>query len=378
MSKRLNFFLVMQLIWVMPIFAQSYHDFFHREMMYEDNSKFSLLIENTNFVKNNEYYNRFCDGYTLIGYFVKPQIRYRVHEKFSVYAGFHLQKYSGVEHFSDIQPVFSVEYSFNENLKLFFGGINGTINHRLNDFVYADEFYLTKNNENGIQILLNNKRIWSDTWVNWKQFIFKDSDYPEIMLFGTSNYLNILNIKDKHKLDLNITAIASHTGGQIGFSDVPVQTILNTVSGFEYSYSFGDGFIRKFNFSGMFVSFLDLSPYKNLYWQKGGGAILSSGIAGQNFDIKVENWYGKHYYSKFGNVMFQSISPKYTTYREPERLFINAHLFYKNEALKILKFGLGLDFYYDLKASKLDYSYGFYIKTNLGFRLQKDLVKELW
>jgi hypothetical protein len=378
MSKRLTYLLVFQTIIALPLFSQSYQDFFRKETIYDDSSKFALFVENTNFVKNNEYFNHFSDGYTLIGYFIKPQIKYRVHEKLNIYAGLHLQKYSGIDYFSNVLPVFSIEYLFTDNLKLFFGGIDGTLDHRLNDFVYADEFYLSQNNENGIQLLFDNKRVWSDTWVNWKQFIFKGSDYPEIMLFGTSNYLNILNSESKHSLSLNLAAVASHVGGQIDISDVSVQTIINTISGLEYSYKLGDGFVKKINLSGKFISFLDFSPTKNLFWQKGSGAFASAGLSGQNYDMKFQTWYGQHYYSKFGNAMFQSITPKYTHYREPERVFVNAHLFYKNDALKIVKFGLGLDLYYDIKASSLDYSYGFYIKTNLGYKIKKGLVQELW
>ena len=69
--------------------------------------------------------------------------------------------------------------------------------------------------------------------------------------------------------------------------------------------------------------------------------------------------------------MYQSISPKYTTYFEDQRALVVAHMFYKNESIKNLKIGLGLDFYYDLYNMHLDYSFGFYLKSNFRFSLDK-------
>ena len=57
-------------------------------------------IRNTNFVRNNEFFNNIVEGYTLIGYFVDPTISYTPSKNTKIEAGVHLLKYSGVDQFT--------------------------------------------------------------------------------------------------------------------------------------------------------------------------------------------------------------------------------------------------------------------------------------
>lgn len=355
------------------LFSQSYSDFFSGKQEMEDSARFHLTIDNSNFFKNNEYFNKFSDGYTLIGYFLKPRIIFRPYKKLNIYAGFHLQKYSGVKQFSEIEPVFTVEYMPSKNFSIVFGELYGSVNHNLTDFVMYNEYYLTQNSENGLQLLFNNDRIISDTWLNWKQYIFKDSPHPEIMLIGTSNNINILQKDNRHSLNIKIAAVGSHVGGQINSSDEPVETIINTVSGLEYDFNFNKKYLNNINIFGLYHTSIDGSPNKRLEYIYGYGMLSGVKLSNKFLSLKVEHWYGEYYFSKFGNPMFQSISSTNNGYYEDERAFLNAHLFWTNQKFRYFKLGAGLDIYYDLYNKQVDYSFGFYIKTNFDFILKNRL-----
>ncbi len=351
--------------------SQAFTSFYSESEVTKDTSRFSLHINNTNFFKNNEYFNNFVDGYTLIGYFLQPKMQFRVNDKLSLFAGLHIQKYSGIEKFSEFTPTFTLQFNPSEKTSILFGTINSAISHKLNDYVYGEEFYLTNNVENGIQILHNGDRFKSDTWVDWRQFIFKGSEYPEILLFGTSNTFTLLKSNDKPILDFSFSAVASHVGGQIDASDVSVETIGNTISGLGFYLYPSSKICNKVNLFSHYHTSMDASPGKRLKYLYGYGILSGIELSNNFADIRLEHWFGEYYFSKFGNPMYQSITPKSTTYTEDQRAFAIAHMFYKNESIKNLKIGLGLDFYYDLYNMHLDYSFGFYLKSNFRFNLDK-------
>ena len=350
--------------------SQSFEDFMKKNADIADSSKFAVKIENLNFLKNNEYFNDFGEGYTLIGYFLKPQIAYRPHKKLSIFAGIHLQKYSGMQKFAEILPAFTVEYRPTNNISLVFGELRGSINHNLTDFVSYNEYVLTQNSENGLQMLFNYPRIKSDIWINWMQYIFKDSPFPEKFLFGISNEIKLFETNKKSALNAKLSIVASHVGGQIDISEVPIETIINTISGLEYCFKINKKYLNEIKLFSHYHSCYDASPNKRLDYLYGYGIFSGVELANKYFDLKLAHWFAEYYFSKYGNPMFQSISQT-KTYSEDQRAFANAHFFWTYQPLTFVKLGAGIDLYYDLYNYKTDYSFGFYIKTNFNFKIKK-------
>ncbi|MDL2262124.1 hypothetical protein LJC11_01320 [Bacteroidales bacterium OttesenSCG-928-I21] len=337
----------------------------------ENSSKFSISIDNSNFFKNNEYFNKFSDGYTLFGYFLKPKIVFNPNDKLKMYAGFHYHKYFGAKDFGKIEPVFTVEYMPTKNISVIFGELYGTVNHDLTDFVLDNEHYFTQNSENGLQFIFNNDRIKSDTWINWKQFIFKNSPFSEILLIGTSNKFNLINKNDKYFFDIKLAVLGSHVGGQINTNNDPIETMFNVVAGPEYNFNIGNKYLDDIKLSSLYHAAIDGSPTKKLAYTSGYGVLSSILLNNKFLALKIEHWYGNSYFSKFGNPMFQSISSTHENYLKDKRAFVNAHLFWSYQAFTFFKIGAGFDLFYDLYMRKIDYSFGFYIKTNFNFKLKK-------
>jgi hypothetical protein len=67
--------------------------------------------------------------------------------------------------------------------------------------------------------------------------------------------------------------------------------------------------------------------------------------------------------------MFNSMNIEFPRITEDKRAFVNTHLFLKYNKIKFMRMGLGVNLFYDLYNQHLDYSMGFYLKTDLKFKL---------
>lgn len=59
-------------------------------------SKFQLEVYNLNFFKNNEYFNKIADGYTLLGAHLHSKLFYNISNKSQIKLGISLSKWGGV------------------------------------------------------------------------------------------------------------------------------------------------------------------------------------------------------------------------------------------------------------------------------------------
>ena len=348
--------------------CQSFSDFFTDTSKTDSLNTLILDIENVNFFKNNEYFNPYVEGYTLIGYWLKPQVVFNAGERLSFNAGFHAQKYSGVDGFSQFRPLFSVRFLTGKNSKLVFGNLNSSLQHNLTDYLLNQEYYLTQNCQSGLEFIYQGSAFKTDTWIDWRQFIFKDSPFPEILLFGSSNSLQLFK-KPKSSLFLQLSAVASHVGGQIDASSTNVQTIINSQSGFDYFIKTERQFLNSMRLFSHYYTSLDQSPTKSLKYLYGYGINSGLEFSSDYFDIRFEHWFGEYYFSKFGNQMFNSMNIEFPRITEDKRAFVNTHLFLKYTRVKFMRIGLGVNLFYDLYNQHLDYSMGFYLKTDLKFKL---------
>jgi hypothetical protein len=331
-------------------------------------SKLVFSFKNVNFFKNNEFFNNFYEGYTLIGYFAEPEIIWHPVDKIAISGGTHFQKYSGIKGFSEICPVFSFAYSPFAGAEIRFGTLDNNGNHELEDQIYFSEKFLTDNQENGFQLKYKTKRLKIDTWLNWESFIFHGSDYPERLTFGTSDNLKINSNAHKFRLSADLQAIITHRGGQINVDKQPILSMANFLLGLNCDFN-----INNFNIRAKeeYLPFVDISPSKNLPYLSGYAFISGFDFLYKGFELDLNHRYGKYFISSRGDPLYMSISTDIPGYKEPNRVFVVGNLFYKKEVYPGVKLGLGCDGFYDLYNKVLDYTYSFYI----SFRNDTDLSK---
>lgn len=143
-------------------------------------------FRNMNFVKNNEYSNPITEGYTLIGYFIQPELVYQPDEKITLRLGAHMLSYSGTGKFSLIKPLFSTAWHFSENTSFTIGSLSGSDSHKMFDPHFNRERVYNAFSEDGLQLRSSGDRFFSDTWLSWENYIFKGDNDREVFTAGES------------------------------------------------------------------------------------------------------------------------------------------------------------------------------------------------
>ena len=97
MKPKLIIFLLIQIFSIQIVSAQLFPPSFYRSAQIDSSldNTLSFRIENSNFFKNNEYFNDIIQGYTLIGWFINPKLIYYPAKNAKIEAGIHFLKYSG-------------------------------------------------------------------------------------------------------------------------------------------------------------------------------------------------------------------------------------------------------------------------------------------
>ncbi len=123
-------------------------------------SKVMLAVETQNFFKNNEYFHDISTGYTLMGTQWKTSIAYQISPYIRIQGGVFLQQDFGHKPFKLVQPIFSLKASKN-GYSLLFGSLESNLSHRLLDPILSYERNILSPIENGIQLKVDRKNIWS-------------------------------------------------------------------------------------------------------------------------------------------------------------------------------------------------------------------------
>ena len=101
-----------------------------------------LSINNFNYLRNYEYFNKIQDGYTLFGAQLEPQLVYYAHPRLAVTAGVHLRKDFGGRGIYKTYPLFSIKYQ-KGNTTLINGVLEGNIHHRMVEPLFDFEKKIT-------------------------------------------------------------------------------------------------------------------------------------------------------------------------------------------------------------------------------------------
>lgn len=79
-----------------------------------------------------------------------------------------LQKDFGNNKFRTVIPTYTISYT-NSNVKVNFGTLDGSLEHKLIEPMYAIENFIDKRIENGLQIKGKYKRLTYDQWIDWEK-----------------------------------------------------------------------------------------------------------------------------------------------------------------------------------------------------------------
>jgi hypothetical protein len=330
------------------------------------------------FSKNNEYFNKIADGYTLFGYHLNPKLLYNPAPFVRLEAGIFLWKDFGSTGYQNIAPTFTAKIQ-KENWALLFGTLEGNLNHGYIEPLYDFERVMTNRLENGLQYQLNTYRLGLDAWLDWNHMLYRGEDDQEKVNGGAAIGILLLerqarrNTADSLRLTLPIQFTAQHIGGQIDASDLPLTTVANAAIGFELEKLYSRKVLHRLYTSNYIVGFKDFSNEYQLPYREGHGIYLNAGADTKYQDVMLSYWQGKGYITELGGRLYQSASTtyKYPEYIQEERRLLILRLMKDIRILDHLFLTLRLEPVVDLDYPKLEFSNAFYLTFDTEFFVAK-------
>lgn len=332
-----------------------------------------VKVQNLNFLKNNEYYNPFADGYTLFGIQFNPQLGYQLSKYTSVEGGIFLSKDFGNPDFTLVQPSFTFRYR-KDDFKMLFGNIDGSLNHQLIEPVYNFEGVITHRQESGVQFVLNKRLYDFDVWVDWQNAIYNYSNEQEKIWGGVS--ANVLKLRgEKVELKLPFQMTVYHEGGQIDTTKMGLTKNMNYAPGLVLSYYPSGGAIQRFVADGRYVIRTNNYEDSVAHRSQGSGVMANIGFSTRkNFDVLLSYWYGDDFYNDMGGFLYSSRSRTvaYSSYySERYRSLLILRLTKRITLPGRVALTLRAEPHYDLIKNIFEYSFGVYIRVDEKFWLGK-------
>ena len=339
----------------------------------KDSNALYFSFDNSNFLWNNEFFSDIIEGYTLIGYWITPQLQYHFSPNIKINAGAHFLKYSGVDKFSEIVPTYSLQFS-KKNYSVILGTLNGSIKHRMSDPLIFSERYFTQQIENGTQFLLNKDKLWLDVWLDWQTFIFHNDNKQEQLVFGTNYIQQIFN--NKHfKIEGVGSLLIGHQGGQIDTTNLNIKTLMNYAAGVSISKHINAKFLDDITLKSQYIGFIDNSPTMGSLYKQGFGFNNNLRFSKNDSYFQFGYWSANKFLSLMGHPIYQCESTVDNTLNKETRSLITANIFYSKKLFKGIYLGLMSDIYYDTNSKETDYSMGLTIMLKNDFfitRFKKD------
>ncbi|MEZ5045896.1 MAG: hypothetical protein R2831_02780 [Chitinophagaceae bacterium] len=307
--------------------------------------------------KNNEYFNPLVEGYTLFSNQLDLGIQYQISPYVQVSAHTLLQKDVAYNTQLKAYPLLRLTVKKN-GYSLIAGSILPHVSHKLLDALYAYERLITNPYEQGIQIKIEKKHIWSDTWLLWEQMQYPQSPLQEKFLVGHSSVLKTQY--KKSSLSIPIQGVVSHRGGQIGTSNLPTISQATVGIGFQFSYQL-NRFIKDIYTENYFL----LSKELGSQLTSGKAIFANIGFRSQyGIQSSIGYWQGHDFVASHGAPIFQSVASQLGTpfFYTKKREILFWRFLYQHELAKSIFLDIRLEPYYDFGFEKIEYTYGAYIR----------------
>ncbi|MBF9253323.1 hypothetical protein I2I11_08470 [Pontibacter sp. 172403-2] len=330
------------------------------------------------FTKNNEYFNKIADGYTLFGYHLQPKLIYYPSGTVRIEAGALLWKDFGSDGYQRVAPTFTIKVQ-RHNWALLFGTLEGNLNHGYIEPLYDFERVMTDRLENGVQYKLNTSAVKLDAWIDWAHMLYRGEDDQEQIHGGATTAFKLLEREATHtagdslRLLLPVQLTVQHKGGQIDASALPLVTLVNVAVGLELEKLFAGEVLQRLYTKNYMVGFKDFSNELQKPYGQGHGIYLNVGADTKYQNVMLSYWQGNGYISELGGKLYQSAS---TTFKDPdfldkERRLLILRLMKDIELLDNLYLTIRLEPVLDLDEPKLEFSNALYLTFDTDFFLAK-------
>lgn len=316
--------------------------------------------QNSNFIKNNEYFNNIVEGYTLIGYWAEPSILYQISDQSKILAGVSISYFSGKKKFHTINPVFTFTHEFSKSIHFKIGSLPYSQYDMPYPILNPERYYLQRNN-NGLEFSYNVGFFKGNSWLSWDQFIFFGDSIQESITTGNHCYF-IIGDTLNTQLRIPIFMIITHRGGQINRPKKPIETLTNTGSGLIFTIKTNQKFIESINFSTLIFYYKQLSSYPYQPFKEGWA--IYPFIKAQNSFVILESgyWYSNRFIAPKGEIIYSSISTYNPLNSIHHRKLFFGKIGFQKKFKNHVTLQFGFEGYYFNQENLLDYN--FYLHLN--------------
>lgn len=361
-NPQIRKYFVLLLFTIISLFSQAQINdesrHYYPEFEEERSHQLLLHVANINFVKNNEYKNKFAWGHTLIGYGIQPSLMYYAGDRLRLRAGVFLQQYSGLKYYSEIRPVLSAHLRVSPSFDLIMGSLKGHVHHDVIEPLFDTERQYTRPVENGIQILIDRSWLDLDLWVDWEQYVQEGDDFPEWFTAGLSATPLLQDTTSgSWRISLPLNLMAVHRGGEVSSYPERVQTSMNLAAGIQMERQV-DGL---FDDAGLFaygMNYNNLNDVGQLGVNNGYAWYAGATANTSKTNLLAGYFYGHDFVALRGGGIFQSVSPIRDNVYIPTRQLITMKFAYNKTFLKKIKFSFLFEGYYDIPDARFDFAPG--------------------
>ena len=329
----------------------------------------SFQFESFSYIKNNEYFLKVADGYTLFGNIFAPKIIFQPAPNVQIEGGIFGRKDYGNSAFTSVQPIFSIKVQ-KDSSQFLFGNLEGHLNHRLIEPLLNFERVILNRQETGLQYIKHKKNTFFDTWIDWQKMIYKGSDFKEEFFAGVSWNKKIIT-KSNFELSIPFQLTFQHQGGQTTKDTGQVVTNFNTAIGIESEWRMR-GFFQKIRLQNYVVGYQQNSNY-NQYFKNGFGFYLNLTAETKVMNLMLSYWKSVGYLSDAGGDLYQSVGRtfRYGNYIEKERNILIIRMMKDWKILDNLFLTARFEPYFDFNNKAFEHSESLFLSYRQRFGLGK-------
>ena len=302
-------------------------------------------------------YNPIVEGYTLLGFFLQPELVYTPSNKVVLRGGAHVLKYYGTEKFSQIRPVFSTTLLFSEKTSLTLGTLSGPDKHHFFDPHFYSERLYNEYVEDGIQLTHVNDHIFTDTWISWENYIFKGDSTREQFTFGESFRYNSSLIADFIGIEVPVQLQLKHRGGQITDYPQQVESFINIAAGLRVNFDLAEKRLGQLGIE--YLQFVNKLPAGDTISgiSHGNASWIRLHYSYKALRFETGYWNAHDFYAPNGNPIYGSISDYQPGLVIHDRRIINNSFALKILPASSLELYFGIDLFYDIDIKRMDQAY---------------------
>ena len=323
-----------------------------------------LALHAFTFFKDNEYFNKIIEGYTLYGTQLNPQVVYYPVDNLRLEGGIFLWKDFGNPQLRQVRPTFRATWTVGKQ-QLIFGNIRPHLHHNYIEPLFNFERVMLNPLEEGIQVRYQGTRLFVDQWVDWQRQQYRYSNYQEEVAGGVSSSYRISPDGSPWTVALPLQFTAIHRGGQIDTLDKPLQTVFNGALGLDARYKLDGTIVQALRFNGYGVGYQDYSFTKGQFpFRRGWGLYLNGTLETRYADLMVSYWRGERFLSVLGGDLYQGASRTVSnpTYVEPNRQLLILRFMRDFRIADAAAVTARIEPVFDLNNSSLfDYSFSMYL-----------------